>query len=206
MTEQFENQFKKIRINYEASLENFLENKEKFPKYTTQLINLANQNSGGTKPKIVGKMTELIKECPYKTREGWEKWYISKYPTKIDDATEKILPMVNNLKNAIELIDKKMVKTWVEDLIFNKTPEGLIIQEIILNEISKRLQTSYRMATKEEESKNIDGYIGEIPVQIKPDTYLAQKPIVKEKINISIIYYNYKKSNKYLTIITDIIR
>lgn len=62
------------------------------------------------------------------------------------------------------------------------------------------------MATKEEESKNIDGYIGEIPVQIKPDTYLAQKPIVKEKINISIIYYNYKKSNKYLTIITDIIR
>lgn len=206
MTEQFENQFKKIRINYEASLENFLENKEKFPKYTTQLINLANQNSGGTKPKIVGKMTELIKECPYKTREGWEKWYISKYPTKIDDATEKILPMVNNLKNAIELIDKKMVKTWVEDLIFNKTPEGLIIQEIILNEISKRLHTSYRMATKEEESKNIDGYIGEIPVQIKPETYLAQKPIVKEKINISIIYYNYKKSNKYLTIITDLIR
>jgi hypothetical protein len=97
-----------------------------------------------------------------------------------------------------------MVKTWVEDLIFNKTSEGLIIQEIILKEISQRLHTSYRTASMEEESKNIDGYIGEIPVQIKPDTYLAQKAIVKEKINVPIIYY--KKTDKYLTIITDMIK
>jgi len=189
MPGQLENQFYSIRIDYEASLENFLENKEDFPKYTTQLINLANQNSGGTKPKTVGKMTELIKECPFRSRDGWKKWYISKHPTAINDATEKILPMLNNLKKAIEQIDEKMVKTWVEDLIFNKTSEGLIIQEIILKEISQRLHTSYRTASMEEESKNIDGYIGEIPVQIKPDTYLAQKAIVKEKINVPIIYY-----------------
>ena len=34
-----------------------------FPKYTTQLINLANQNAQGTRPKVVGQMSELITEC-----------------------------------------------------------------------------------------------------------------------------------------------
>ncbi len=31
-----------------------------FPKYTTQVINLANQNAQGTRPAIVGQMSELI--------------------------------------------------------------------------------------------------------------------------------------------------
>lgn len=204
MVGDLENQFTEIKIDYEASLNNFLENKEVFPKYTTQLINLANQNSQGTRPEVVGKMTELIKKCPLRSRDGWKKWYLSKHPDAIKDATKKILPMIHNLKKAIEQIDEIMVRTWVEDLIFNKTSEGLIIQEIILKEISQRLHTSYRIASMEEESKNIDGFIGEIPVQIKPHTYLAQKAIVKEKIKIPILYY--KKTSKYLVIITDLIK
>ena len=31
-----------------------------FPKYATQLINLANQNAQGTRPEVVGQMSELI--------------------------------------------------------------------------------------------------------------------------------------------------
>jgi len=30
-----------------------------FPKYTTQILNLANQNSQGTRPKVVGQMSDL---------------------------------------------------------------------------------------------------------------------------------------------------
>ena len=41
-----------------------------FPKYTTQLINLANQNAGGTRPRVVGQMSELIKEFPQKELLG----------------------------------------------------------------------------------------------------------------------------------------
>ena len=33
-----------------------------FPKYTTQLMNLANQNAQGTRPSVVGQMSELIQE------------------------------------------------------------------------------------------------------------------------------------------------
>jgi hypothetical protein len=49
-----------------------------FPKYTTQIINLANQNAQGTRPKVVGQMSELIEQCPKGTYEEWVKWYSEK--------------------------------------------------------------------------------------------------------------------------------
>lgn len=33
-----------------------------FPKYTSQLINLANQNAQGTRPAVVGQMSDLFQE------------------------------------------------------------------------------------------------------------------------------------------------
>ena len=33
-----------------------------FPKYTSQLINWANQNAQGTRPKVVGQMSDLFPE------------------------------------------------------------------------------------------------------------------------------------------------
>ncbi|HII38851.1 TPA: MjaI family restriction endonuclease, partial [Candidatus Micrarchaeota archaeon] len=42
------------------------EEAKEFPKYTTQIINLANQNAQGTRPKVVGQLSELIQECPHK--------------------------------------------------------------------------------------------------------------------------------------------
>lgn len=41
-----------------------------FPKYSTQLINLANRNAQGTRPIIVGQMSELIQQYPGKDFEG----------------------------------------------------------------------------------------------------------------------------------------
>jgi len=31
-----------------------------FPKYVTQIINLANQNAQGTRPNVVGQLSDLI--------------------------------------------------------------------------------------------------------------------------------------------------
>ena len=38
-----------------------------FPKYTSQLINWANQNAQGTRPRVVGQMSELFPEYPSNT-------------------------------------------------------------------------------------------------------------------------------------------
>ena len=49
-----------------------------FPKYATQILNLANQNAQGTRPKTVGKMSELIQEFPGRTYREWVVWYNEK--------------------------------------------------------------------------------------------------------------------------------
>ena len=50
-----------------------------FPKYTSQLINWANQNAQGTRPVVVGQMSELFPEfmdsADEITIENWRDWY-----------------------------------------------------------------------------------------------------------------------------------
>jgi len=157
------------------------------------LINLANQNAQGTRPRVVGQLTELIQECPEKTYEGWKKWYLSKYPNAIENATERINEMMNNLKNAIKSIDKSMIKRWVEDLVLEKTFVGLRFQEAILKKVASIKNTDYRLAEPKEESQGIDGFIGDMPVSIKPITYKT-KDALREEIKAKIIFYNKTKS------------
>ena len=159
-----------------------------FPKYTTQIMNLANQNSQGTRPRIVGQMSELVEECPKGTYDEWVIWYSKKMPDAIEDATERVYEMVQNLASATKLIDKPLVRKWVKDLVLTKTFTGFCFQESILKTIAERKKVEYRRATPEEESRFIDGYIGEISVSIKPITYKT-KNMLHENINVKLIYY-----------------
>jgi len=163
-----------------------------FPKYTSQIINLANQNAQGTRPKVVGQMSDLIQEFGGQTLAQWDKWYKAKQPNAIEDATNKIFAMVESLKEAIKEIDRSMVKKWVDDLVILKTFMGLRFQEAILKRIADQKGESYRLALPEEESKGIDGYIGYTPVSIKPTTYKYKKNLVEE-IGERIIFYEKKK-------------
>ena len=159
-----------------------------FPKYTTQIINLANQNAQGTRPKVVGQMSELIKQFPGQTYEDWVSWYLEQMPQAVDDATERICEMVKNLAVAMPKIDEVMVRRWVEDLVLTKTFVGFCFQESILKAISEKKHQKYRVATPQDESKGVDGYIGETPVSIKPITYKT-KNMLQEKIDAKMIYY-----------------
>ena len=163
-----------------------------FPKYSTQLMNLANQNAQGTRPRVVGQMSNLIQEFPGRKLEEWEEWYKERQPGAIKNATDKIYKMVENFKEAVQEIDRRMVKEWVEDLVILKTFMELRFQEAILRKVAEQKSETYRLATPEEESKGIDGYIGYTPVSIKPVTYEYKKSLVEE-ISIQIIYYEKKK-------------
>lgn len=163
-----------------------------FPKYSTQLMNLANQNSQGTRPKVVGQLSDLIQEFDGNKIDDWETWYLNKKPTAINDAVNKIYPMVEQLKDSITKIDRKLVEKWVQDLVITKTFLGLKFQEAILKKISEELDTTYRLASPEEESKGIDGIISNKPVSIKPVTYKT-KMSLNENIDVPIIFYDKKK-------------
>jgi len=165
---------------------------KQFPKYTTQIINLANQNAQGTRPKVVGQLSELIQECPHKEYSKWKEWYLQKQPKAISDATDKVFSMVEELKKAINQIDKERVKEWVKDLVIDKTFIGLKFQEAILKRVAKMKKVSYRLSNPKEESKGIDGFIGDTPVSIKPITYKT-KNMLNEKIEVKLIFYDKKK-------------
>ncbi|MGQ9848169.1 MAG: MjaI family restriction endonuclease [Bacteroidales bacterium] len=159
-----------------------------FPKYVGPLINLANQYAQGTRPKVVGQMSELIQEFEGKTLSEWEKWYLEKKPDAIRNATEKILQKLKELKNSLNKIDRTTVEQWVRDLVIVKTFAGLRFQEAILKRGAEIKGTDYRLSEPDEESKGIDGYIGDIPVSIKPYTYEV-KAALPEHIDIKIIFY-----------------
>ena len=171
--------------------------KEEFPKYTSQLMNLANQNGQGTRPKIVGQMSELFPQFRTSTTDvtaaNWAQWYKSQKPNAINAATEKVAEQIENLKDALALINKDLVRRWIEDLLISKTYNGLYVQEAILRELAERENLPFRRATPEEESQGIDGYVGETAYSVKPDTYktMARLP---ESIAYTMIYYTKTKT------------
>ena len=65
--------------------------REKLPKYFSQIINLLNQNAQATRPKVVGQLFDLVQKCPYGTFECWRTWYLTKYLDAINLATDKIV-------------------------------------------------------------------------------------------------------------------
>lgn len=168
-----------------------------FPKYTSQLINWANQNAQGTRPKVVGQLSELFPEFLESgedaTVENWEEWYSERYPDAVENATEKIYDQVKKLRKAIGLIDKDMVEEWVEDLLFQKTFNGLYVQQAILTRLAELKGKEYQMATPEEEARGIDGYVGKKAYSVKPDSYAAMDRL-PEEIDVRMIYYTKTKN------------
>lgn len=81
-----------------------------FPKYATQLINLANQNAQGTRPAVVGQISELIQEFSGKSIAEWEEWYLKTHPNAIQKATEKIAEMLDNFREVMDRIDRQLIE------------------------------------------------------------------------------------------------
>ena len=164
----------------------------KFPKYVTQEINLVNRNAGGTRPKVVGQMSELIKEFDGKSIDEWIEWYTERYPNAVNDATDKIWNMYETMKAAFNAITKDMVENWVKDLVYGKTYCGLRFQTAIISAIASQMGKEWREANPDEEAQGIDGFIGDKPIQIKSSTYKFEAHLL-ESIKVPIVYYDKKK-------------
>jgi hypothetical protein len=175
-----------------------------FPKYTTQIMNTANQNSQATRSRVVGQMSELIQdykeEYPEGSFEDWKRYYYEEYDgeERIEEATEKLFEMVEKMREAATEIDEEMANRWIKDLVLYKTYIGLgRNEEAIFEKLSREYGLEYSRSTPSEESKGIDGYLGDQPVSIKPITY-KQKSRLQEDISAPIVYYEEYKSNDNL--------
>ena len=191
-----------IRLSEDEREELVADIDPEFPKYTTQIMNTANQNSQGTRPATVGQLNEIIEEYKEQYPEGdfedWRQFYFENYDgdKNIEEATDKVFDMVVKMREAAEEIDREMVNRWVKDLILYKTYTGLgRNEEAILKKLSEEYDLPYELGTAEDESKGIDGYLGSQPVSVKPITY-KQKARLQENIDAPIVYYeDYSTTN-----------
>ena len=152
-----------------------------FPKYSASIINLLNRWARGTAPQVVGQMSDLAQECPHKDYNKWKKWYLEKYPKAIDNATKLIMSKLKDVAETFEKIDEDIVRIWVEDLVIDKSFWGLKIQEAIILRLAEMTKKKCRLANKQEESGGIDGFVGDLPIQIKPSSYKSASNVKNEK-------------------------
>jgi hypothetical protein len=145
-------------------------------------------------------MSDLIQEFGGQSLNEWIEWYNERHPESIDNATDIIYDMVVKFQNAIMSIDRDVVNTWVKDLVYDKTYYGLKVQQIIIEHLANQVGKEWRLATKEEESKNIDGFIGDKPIQVKSITYKTEK-YLNQNIDVPIVYY--KKLGMSVELILD---
>ena len=110
--------------------------KIEFPKYTTQVMNLANSNAQATRPKNVGQLSDLIQEFKGNKISEWRTFYTEKYPNAIKEAAKKVHDMCVT-RGMDKNITPTLAEMWVDDLIITKTFIGLKFQEAILSKISK---------------------------------------------------------------------
>lgn len=178
---------------------------EEFETYERFLLNYANRYSHGTRPKVVGQISELSEkfreENPEGTLEDWIDYYLEHQGEEgIEEATQKIISKVDEFVEVAKRIDEETARRWVEELVFIKSYEGLVVaEEAILKKLSEKFNTDYRNSTPEEESKGIDGYIGDQPISIKRETY-DRKDELEEEIQVPIIYYEIRDDELELDI------
>ena len=190
---------KKDRISNQEIQRLVAPNSPEFPKYVTQLLNLVNNNAQGTRPSVVGQMTELLTKSKARTVAEWRSYYDKEKPNGIAAATDKIKRKLVEMQSAMASITDEMVESWVEDLVYTKTFTGLRVQEVILCYLAEQMgNVEYKVATVEEESQGIDGWIKDRPIQVKPSTYRTSMARSSEAIKVPIVYYEKKKEGLFI--------
>jgi len=164
-----------------------------YHKYFYSFISSCSAASGATRPKNLGKLHSFFKQRKFRSLNEWKRWYNKKMPGAIDKAVETIYgTMVQAMSNEGSLVTlskraeryyRKHVRMFVEDLVYDQTFSGLKIQEVILAKMAEIRKTDYRWATSKEDSSGIDGYVGTIPVSIKPNTCQFKKKAGVKRIN-----------------------
>ena len=175
----------------------------KFPTYCSPLLNLANQYGRGTRPNVVGQLSEVIRDVRPATVDEWREKYYAQHPEAKQAAAIKIEHAIENLRKALDKIDHTMVEQWVDDLLITKTFTGFSHERVVLEALSQRMMGTYRPSTKEDESRGIDGWVEVgtvfVPVQIKPESY-RKCPRLPGRFPCPVVYYSVHKSDGSLDI------
>ncbi|WP_440769352.1 MjaI family restriction endonuclease [Natronorubrum sp. DTA28] len=173
-----------------------------YPRYTTKIMNLACHTAQATSRGSVGSLDEILKEFeaeyPDGTFEDWVDYYDERYngEVKVQRAAKKTHDMVENMREAVDLITYGMVEQWVEDLILYKSYMGFDAREVIIPKLGNELQVGSRLANPEEMAEGISGYLGEQPIALRSAKH-DEGPAMYNETDVPVIYYEETNSGGY---------
>lgn len=171
--------------------------KPDFPTYVSPILNRINDWAHGTRPEIVGKVTELIEEFGKGELTDWENWYLKRHADKRTEATRLIREKLDEVLRVMAGVRDSDIELWVRDLVITQTYIGLRLQRAILIKVAEVEGKNWRLASPEEESMNIDGYIGDEPISVKPITY--RETHRSEEIPARLIFYQKERDHVLVT-------
>lgn len=160
----------------------------KLPTYVSPILNLANRFAAGTRPKVVGQMSELIQEFDGRSLDDWAVWHQERHPDAVAEAVRLIRNKISEFRRVIDNITDDMIELWVKDLVLVKTFIGLKFQEAILKKVADASRLDYSLASPDQEARGIDGVVGDREVSIKPTSWKDQV-IQQENLQGVLIYY-----------------
>lgn len=171
------------------------------PKYSSSVINSASGYAHATAPKNVGMVSQEIQDFCNDFTTGhnlkdWKVWHLKNHENgaginrAIDQAWKKFQTMLKSLNT----VTRDHIAEWMEDFVYNKTYDGLMVQKAIIETIAKKLKVKCRLADAQEEHQGIDGFINGKPVQIKSETYKQTGKKHNEATTCPVVYY--RKENK----------
>lgn len=148
-----------------------------WPRYTTQILNIAGQNAQCFNANKIGSMKEHWLEFTATgqpdTLENWEAFWFTKHTEEdLVWAANKLFSKVSEMPIDTTVITAELCRDYVEEVIFNKTHFGMGGESAAIRAAAEYFGLPFRFSNAEEESQGIDGWIGDKPVQVKPeDTY-----------------------------------
>lgn len=178
---------------------------EEFPKYTTQLLNLANRNAQSTRQNVVGNMNELLKEFgdryPNGTYEDWKEFYLKEQngEERLEESTQKLFEMILRMKEAMKEIDEEMARRFVNDLVLYRTYMGEDVEEVVFQKLSGLYGLDYEPPSTNDKA---DGYLGDQPVRIVSFKDKPDKSDNKKIDNIPTVYYHINKHDQSIEVDT----
>lgn len=175
----------------------------KLPKYSSSVINSSSGYARATRPENVGQVSEEIQlfraDDKYQghSLDDWKKWHLEHHEDGkgIERAIDETWRKFQDVLKSLSTVTKDDVKKWMEDFVYSKTYDGLMVQNAIIASIAKDLKVPYRLATPEQEKQGIDGLINGKPVQIKSETYKQTGKKHNEEITCPVVYYSKKDKN-----------
>lgn len=146
--------------------------RREWPKYSTQILNIAAQNCKAFDVKRLGSAKETwlsmrSAKIPG-TFENWVAFYnATPLSANIPAQAQKLFDMIQKMQ--IGGITQEMCEDYIKEVIYNKTHMGMAGEEMAVQAVGAHFELPVRFSNAEEEAQGIDGWIGDYPVQVKPE-------------------------------------